>query len=202
MTTVDYLKEFEQLLVGLNADEVNDVLEYYQEYILDADLADYSAVAAKLGTPQQLARKTLADYSIRQTETVTATPRHNARLIWIIVLALFASPIAIPLAGAVIIMLIAGVLVVGAIIFAAMMVVAALLFAGGFALISGFAILIQSFATGIFYIGMGLAGLGAGVLAMLIGYMVVKVLLQMGVVVIKFIYHKFQERHQKGVDHV
>lgn len=191
MTTADYLKEFEQLLVGLNADEVNDVLEYYQEYILDADLADCSAVTAKLGTPQQLARKTLADYSIRQTETVTATPRHNARLIWIIVLALFASPIAIPLAGAVILILIAGVLVVGAIIFA-----------GGFALISGFAILIQSFATGIFYIGMGLAGLGAGVLAMLIGYMVVKVLLQMGVVVIKFIYHKFQERHQKGVDHV
>ena len=58
MTTADYLKEFEQLLVGLNVDEVNDVLEYYQEYILDADLADYSAVAAKL-VPQTVGAQTL-----------------------------------------------------------------------------------------------------------------------------------------------
>lgn len=199
MTTTDYLDEFKALLPGLSNDETSDVLDYYQEYILDADLADYAAVVAKLGTPQQLARKTLADYSIRQSAPVTlATPRHNARLIWIIILALFASPIAIPLAVAVILMLIAGIVVVGAIIFAAMMVVAGLLLAGGFALISGIAILFQSFATGVFYTGLGLAGLGGGVLALLIGYMVVKVLLQMGVVIIKYIYHKFQTRHQKG----
>ncbi|MFD1317733.1 DUF1700 domain-containing protein [Loigolactobacillus zhaoyuanensis] len=199
MTTTDYLDEFQALLQGLSSDETSDVLEYYQEYILDAELIDYAAAVAKLGTPHQLARKTLADYSIRQSEPVTrATPRHNARLIWIIILALFASPIAIPLAIAVILMLIAGILVIGAIIFAAMMVVAGLLLAGGFALISGVAILFQSFATGIFYIGVGLAGLGGGILALLIGYMVVKVLLQMGVVIIKYIYHKFQARHQKG----
>ncbi|MFD0897217.1 DUF1700 domain-containing protein [Loigolactobacillus binensis] len=198
MRTGDYLHEFEHLLTGLNTAETSDVLEYYQEYILDADLADYTAAMTKLGTPQQLARKTLADYSLRQTTPTMATPRHNARLIWIIVLALFASPLAIPLALAVIALLLAGILVVGAIILAAVVVVAGLMLAGGFALIGGLALLLKSFATGIFYIGAGVATLGAGVLALLIGYLVVKVLLQMGVVIIKFIYHKLQTRHQKG----
>ncbi|KRM99368.1 DUF1700 domain-containing protein [Loigolactobacillus rennini] len=201
MTTQAYLDKFAHLLKELSPDELNDVLEYYQEYILDAGLPDYTAVVQQLGTPQQLARKTLADYSIQRTQVSKASPRHNAHLIWLILLALFASPIALPLAAVVLAFLVAGIAVVIAIIFTAIMLVAALFLAGGFLLIAGIAVLFQSFITGIFYIGTGLIGLGAGALGLLFSYLIVKLLLQWGAALIKHIYRKVRTPKRKGANH-
>ena len=60
MTIEAYLAQLRQQLAQLTEDERADVLDFYTEYIEDAQLTA-DDVLVRLGTPRQLARKILAD---------------------------------------------------------------------------------------------------------------------------------------------
>ncbi|MFT8844424.1 MAG: hypothetical protein ABF915_10510, partial [Schleiferilactobacillus harbinensis] len=64
MTIADYFAELTRLLAPLTADERTEAIEYFQDYVADAQFSDGAAVTAELGSPRQLALKILADYSI------------------------------------------------------------------------------------------------------------------------------------------
>lgn len=76
----DYLSKFNALLVQLTDDERDEVVEFYREYLLDAAIANYDDCVAELGTPKQLARKVLADYSIRFNENLNANTSKRQNL--------------------------------------------------------------------------------------------------------------------------
>ena len=101
-----YIDEFEIYLHQLDAKEKQDVLEFYREYIIDANLQTSDAIINELGTPKHLARKVLADYSIKMSEEnyqnvqegeITSNQRfsRNLKMIGLVILALMASPVAI-----------------------------------------------------------------------------------------------------------
>ena len=71
----DYIQAIEKLLGQLTTAEQQDVVEYYREYLLDAGIETYQQAVDELGTPRSLARKVLADYSIRLSER---EPKENA----------------------------------------------------------------------------------------------------------------------------
>lgn len=104
MDKENYLTELEEYLDALTADEKADVIEFYNEYIDDAGLETTDEIEKRLGTPRQLSRKVLADYSIKATDIEShrskkskASVRSNGKMIWMILLALLASPAAIVL---------------------------------------------------------------------------------------------------------
>ena len=68
MDKENYLTELEEYLDALTADEKADVIEFYNEYIDDAGLETTDEIEKSLGTPRQLSRKVLADYSIKATD--------------------------------------------------------------------------------------------------------------------------------------
>nr|WP_260166795.1 DUF1700 domain-containing protein [Leuconostoc mesenteroides] len=97
----NYLAELEQLLHQLHHSDKEEAMNFYREYVMDADLVTYEQCISELGTPKQLSRKILADYSIKADEkstddTTSKNPRSNIKLIWWIGLALLASPLALP----------------------------------------------------------------------------------------------------------
>ncbi len=61
----DYIEEFRSLLGQLSQDERDEAVDFYTEYLQDGGYDSYDACVRELGTPHQLARKVLADYSIR-----------------------------------------------------------------------------------------------------------------------------------------
>ena len=92
------MTELEEYLDALTADEKADVIEFYNEYIDDAGLETTDEIEKRLGTPRQLSRKVLADYSIKATDIEShrskkskASVRSNGKMIWMILLALLAS---------------------------------------------------------------------------------------------------------------
>jgi len=104
-----YIDEFEIYLHQLSDKEKQDVLEFYREYIIDANLQSSDAIINELGTPKHLARKVLADYSIKMSEEnyqnvdngpMTSNQRFskNLKMIGLVILALMASPVAIMIA--------------------------------------------------------------------------------------------------------
>ena len=167
-----YIDEFEIYLHQLSDKEKQDVLEFYREYIIDANLQSSDAIINELGTPKHLARKVLADYSIKMSEEnyqnvdngpMTSNQRFskNLKMIGLVILALMASPVAIMIAIILIplILLFLGLGVLFVLLFLFMIAMSVV---GGIgSIFVGLSVIFQSFGTTVFYVGMGLLILGA-----------------------------------------
>lgn len=167
----DYINKFESYLKQLDKAESDDVTEFYREYLIDAKLDSTAAIFDKLGTPKHLARKILADYSIKMSEenyqnvgdgrlSGNEKVKRNVAMIGVIILALLASPVWIPVAigliGLAIFFVLMGIFLVLLFLF----LVAASVVMGIVLIVMGLAVIFQSFTTTIFYVGVGLAILG------------------------------------------
>lgn len=166
-----YIDEFKIYLHQLSESEQNDVVEFYQEYLTDAKLTSSDAIINKLGTPKNLARKVLADYSIKMSEenyqhvndgrlTNNERFKKNIAMIGLVILALMTSPIALPIAFVVILMLALTVALGIFLVLSFLFLVAASVIGGIGAIFMGFSVIFQSFATTVFYLGVGLVILG------------------------------------------
>ncbi|NLR10611.1 MULTISPECIES: DUF1700 domain-containing protein [Lactobacillaceae] len=175
----DYIKEVERLIGQLTTGEQQDVVEYYREYLMDAGLETYQQAVDELGTPKSLARKVLADYSIRlseqsqqgttQTSRATAqAAKNNVRTVWLIVLALLSTPVTIPILIVVAALLFAMIAVLGSLIVAALAVFLSVIAVGIMCCVAALFVIWQTPWTGIFYLGIGLFALGASLLGWLL----------------------------------
>lgn len=166
-----YIDEFAIYLHPLDDKEKQDVLEFYREYIIDANLQTSDAIINELGTPKHLARKVLADYSIKMSEEnyqnvnngqMTSNERFskNLKMIGLVILALMASPVAI-LIAIILIPLILLFLGLGVLFVLLFLFTIAMSVVGGIgAIFMGLSVIFQSFGTTIFYVGIGLLILG------------------------------------------
>lgn len=199
-----YLNELESYLSLLKPEERADAIIFYSEYIEDAGLTTREQIEEKLGTPRQLSRKILADHSIKMSqdevnEQKIATPRSNIKMIWLILLALLASPFVLGAGGLLvgflilILFAIVGVIFVLGVLFCAGVVVM------GSLIYTGIALLFTSWATGIFYLGLGLLALGVLLVILPIFYWMMKVILQGIGNFSRYLYNEFSKRRkQKG----
>ena len=156
-----YLDRLSEKLLGLPFEERRRIIIYYNEYFEDAGAENEQQVIEDLGEPEKLAKQILADFSVR--EEVSAPPRVEKKklpAIWIIILAVFALPIGLPLAiamFAVLISVFAVIFAVGVTVFA---VVGSMVVGGVGMIIAGAGVIFSSFSTGLLFIGLGLLGIG------------------------------------------
>ena len=115
MTQSEFLRQLDRELRGLSRTERDNALLYYREYFLDVDLAPDQDVTALVGTPQECARRILAELLERQEQQ--GTVKSGAKSFWLVLLGVFAAPIALPLA------IVAAVLVIVAFVLLAVLVV-------------------------------------------------------------------------------
>ena len=96
-------------------------------------------------------------------EYLVKNPKRQIRLIWLIIIGLFASPVLIPLALG-FILVIGGLLVaLLALIFSIYVLCISILGVGLFMIISGISVFGQSILSGLFFIGVGLFATGSAV---------------------------------------
>ncbi len=166
-----YIDEFRIYLHQLDEKEQDDVIEFYREYMIDADLQTSDKIINELGTPKHLARKVLADYSIKMSEEnyqninngqITSNERasRNLKMIGLVILALMASPVAIMIAIILIplLLLFFGMVIFMVLLFLFFLAMSVVLGVGS--IFVGLAVIFQSFATTIFFVGVGLLILG------------------------------------------
>ena len=155
MTQSQFLRVLSRRLRGLPEAEREEALRYYKEYLQDAGLDPKADVTPLVGTPHECARGILADSLIRREQE--ATVRSGWQSFWLVLLGIFAAPVALPLAIAAFVLLI--------VVFA----VLAALFVSGVALaIAGVALLPAAiFMAGA--LGQGLIAAGYGLLLISVG---------------------------------
>ena len=157
----EFLSRLRKKLRRLPPEDARDAAEYYEEYLEDAGPENEAAAIASFGRPETVASQILADYAVKRMGK-DPSAKKGLSTVWIVLLAVFASPIAIPVAAVIAILVLlaaALVLVAVACVYAAAIGAAAL---GTVTLLTGICLVFNSFQTAVFYIGAGIFTVGAG----------------------------------------
>ena len=170
MNKNQFLYELRGKLANLPSAEVESAMSYYDEYFLDAGPDKEQQIIAELGTPNAVASKIIGEFALTEATTPyspTTATQSSAKTLWIVILAVLASPIALPLALAAIIVVFALLVSVLAVIFAIGVTGVALIAAGIASIVVGIWALFVEFGTAIFQMGFGLLSIGVGILFVL-----------------------------------
>ena len=139
-------------------------MEYYNEYLEEMNLEETADVVAILGSPKEVARGIIGNCTEKHLEEhkEKAGVKSSATLIWLIIVGICASPIAIPVLA--VLLLVIGVLIVSGVV-----LIGSLLFAGVLVVLGGLIAFVVAFvAIGFFNklqcIGLGLICISMGVL--------------------------------------
>ncbi len=203
MTKSDYMTSLKKHLTQLTKAEQDDVIEFYTEYIEDAEFKTESEIVTNLGTSKQLAHKILADYSIQAIENdkdqvQPASSKSKLKLIWMILLGILSTPVTIPGTILAIILFSIVLIIVAAFTLFMLALILSGFLIGASTLYSGIVFLFLQPFTGLFYLGVGLTSTGIALLIIYISLRVWQKLLTSVIHSVHKIYQKFSH-HQSSV---
>ncbi len=160
-----FIQQLRSKLKRLPQEEIDYALGYYVEYFQEAGIDNEEDVLKNLDSPSNIASQILSDYAFKDDVINTKKSKKRISSIGFIILAIFAAPVALPLALALIMLGFAMIIVVGALIFAFSLTSISLVVAGIITIFVGAAVFTQGFATAIMFIGIGLIFIGIGLLS-------------------------------------
>ncbi len=202
----DYFAEVRNYLNGIPVRDQQEMVQFYEEQALDADWT-VDQMVEKYGTPKQLARSLRLEYAmdvddrqvgLGETEHPQSKSKNRTQMIWLIVLALLASPILFLLA-IILVPMIIGILVGFVSLIVGIYVAVIGVLAGGIAaIIAGISVWSSSTATGIFLMGAGVLLTGLVVIFAPIVWNVTKWLFEMFIKFMKWIGRKLVSRRQNS----
>ena len=171
MDRKEFLSRLESGLSRLPKEEREEVLRYHNEYFDEAGPENVQSVIEELGDPEKLARQICAESMVRDIAGNASSegPKKKKGLmaVWIAILAVFASPIALPVAIVLAALALSLVVVVLCLLAVPFIIVICLLFAGIASVIQGFYILFLQPAAGAWVLGAGFCMSGLGLLGLL-----------------------------------
>jgi uncharacterized membrane protein len=157
MSRNEFISELKKKLHRLPQSEVDSTVSYYEEYFNDAGPENEQIVLSELGTPSAVASKVIGEFAVDSAEK-----SRRPVSVWFIILAIFASPIALPVAIAVSAVVIAVIVVIFA-VYLAIGISGLAIFANGLiSIFAGIWSMAISVSTGLFYLGFGMIGTSVG----------------------------------------
>ena len=165
MNKETYLKQLESKLKRIPSYEVEAAIAYYNEYFDEAGAENTQQVIKELGSPAQVASQILADYATKDLDSHPSSTKKGLLAIWMMILAILATPITLPIMLAVVAFIFAFVLLCGSLALTAIAILFSLILGGIGCLIGGVAVILQHIPTALFFIGLGLTASGIGLLA-------------------------------------
>jgi uncharacterized membrane protein len=162
MNKEQFMLQLREELRRLPSDEADSAMEYYEEYLEEAGPENEAATIASWGTPAKVASKISAEYEMKQV-IANKSDKKGLSAVWVVILAIFASPIAIPVAAALAIVVLALALVVIILVAALGIIALSFAFSGLICVAAGISTIASSFPTFLFFTGAGLFLAGAGI---------------------------------------
>jgi len=152
MNRAEFMSELKYKLRRLPFEEVQNAVNYYEEYFDDAGAENEEQTIAALDSPSAVASKIIGEYAITSAELNEPVKTKKSNILLITILAIFASPIALPLAISILMIPLS----IGIVFFSFFITGAAMLVAGIFTVFIGFWSFTYSFSTGLYYLGSGI----------------------------------------------
>lgn len=176
MNRTEFMSQLKENLSNLPVEERENAISYYTEYLDDAVAGNLNEnsntsieeerIIRELGSPSKIASQIIGNYAVSDIATSPKSAKKGLSTLWIVILAIFASPIALPIAFGAVALAFALIVTIFSFIFAFALVAAACIASGGFVIIVGFRILLTSFdfATFFLFVGGGLITIAIGII--------------------------------------
>lgn len=164
----EYMNRLARKLAKLPKEDYDRAMDYFEEYFAEAGEERTEQAMEDLGTPEEAAEQIIREFAVEKLEEETAySPKKSMAKLWIIALAVLASPIALPLGVSFLIVGAAGLLCI--VVFLLCIGLAAVLSvaAAVMSVIGGLFLLVVAPADGLAVVGMGIAIIGIALLAIL-----------------------------------
>lgn len=203
MRKEDYIIELTSRLNGLTQEESDDAISYCTEYFDDAGEGNEEQVIEDLGMPAKFAAQMKANSVIRDNQNKSSKgkkqEKSSVKNIVVIILGICALPIALPLLFALMVVVFALFVTLGALLFAGIVTVIAVLFSGIPLVVNGF----MNFSTpenALIAIGGGLLCVGIGMFLLLFLYHLIKTIIPAFTRAVTRLYHRALEgkKHEKA----
>lgn len=164
MNRQEYMKGLEHALKRLPKENREEVLAYYNEYFEEAGPEREAEVIEELGDAKETAAQILKEVAIKRLDEPERAARKGLSTIWLVILALCAAPIGLPILLVVLIFGLLAVFLVFVFFAVFFLVGGSLMATGVVSTVAGIYFLFRQPANGIFILGTGLAEFGIGLL--------------------------------------
>ncbi|MDD6067022.1 MAG: DUF1700 domain-containing protein [Firmicutes bacterium] len=167
MNKEKYLAELSKKLRRLPRQEYMSAMAYYREYFEDAGPEMEEQVIKDLGTPSEVANEIIRNRAYKKVNEPVRSVKKGFSVLWMVILGIFAVPIAFPLALALLAILGSAVVVVCCVWLCGFFLAFAAI-AGGIVLaVCGAMVTSAHPATGVANMGLGILIVGLGILVLL-----------------------------------
>ena len=98
MTKSEYMKILSHRLRRLPKEDYYRAIEYFEEYFAEAGPGHEEEAIQDLGNPEEAANALIVDFAAQSVEEPPKSVKKGLSAVWIAVLAVFAVPVALPVA--------------------------------------------------------------------------------------------------------
>ena len=190
MTRTEYIAKLTKYLRKLPQKDYEEALEYFMEYFEEAGPENEAQVIAELGTPKEAAHEVISRLLDEKIIEEKSSLRNKTTILWIAILAVLASPVALPILLFFLAMLLTLLVVIFAVIVTALALTFALLISGVYTFFTSFSLLNISLASTLFGGGLGLLMVGGALLLLLISFEICKFIVKLITLLIKWLIKK------------
>ena len=190
MTKTEYIAKLTKYLRKLPQKDYEEALEYFIEYFEEAGPENEAQVIAELGTPKEAAHEVISRLLDEKIIEDKSSLRNKTTIIWIAILAILASPVALPILLFFLAMIMTLLMIIFAVIVTALALTFTLLISGVYTFFTSFSLLNISLASTLFGGGLGLLMFGGALLLLLISFEICKLIVKLITLLIKWLIKK------------
>lgn len=190
MTRTEYIAKLTKYLRKLPQKDYEEALEYFMEYFEEAGPENEARVIAELGTPKEAAHEVISRLLEEKIVEDKSSLRNKTTILWIAILAVLASPVALPILLFFLAMIMTLLMIIFAVIVTALALTFALLISGVYTFFTSFSLLSVSLASTLFGGGLGLLMFGGALLLLLISFEICKLIVKLIALLIKWLIKK------------
>lgn len=190
MTRTEYIAKLTKYLRKLPQKDYEEALEYFMEYFEEAGPENEARVIAELGTPKEAAHEVISRLLDEKIIEEKSSLRNKTTILWIAILAVLASPVALPILLFFLAMIVTLLMIIFAVIVTALALTFALLISGVYTFFTSFSLLSVSLASTLFGGGLGLLMFGGALLLLLISFEICKLIVKLIALLIKWLIKK------------
>lgn len=190
MTRTEYIAKLTKYLRKLPQQDYKEAIEYFMEYFEEAGPENEARVIAELGTPKEAAHEVISRLLEEKIVEDKSSLRNKTAILWIAILAVLASPVALPILLFFLAMIVTLLMIIFAVIVTALALTFALLISGIYTFFTSFSLLSVSLASTLFGGGLGLLMFGGALLLLLISFEICKLIVKLITLLIKWLIKK------------
>lgn len=190
MTRTEYIAKLTKYLRKLPQKDYEEALEYFMEYFEEAGPENEAQVIAELGTPKEAAHEVISRLLDEKIIEDKSSLRNKTTILWIAILAVLASPVALPILLFFLAMIMTLLMIIFAVLVTALALTFALLISGVYTFFTSFSLLSVSLASTLFGGGLGLLMFGGALLLLLISFEICKLIVKLITLLIKWLIKK------------